>query len=89
MQPSHIVAWNSDACNVASRNFFGNTRRTLESSRLWPRYLGYMEFQNRTGEMFHACLRNDLGSEPTLVQSHDACMVSLETRQRHSNMDAT
>ncbi len=40
-QPGNAIAWESDACNAASRNFFRNTRATLESSWLRPRYDGW------------------------------------------------
>lgn len=58
-QPGNADAWESDACNAASRNFFRNTRETLETSWLRPRYDGYMGFQERGGDIVHACLRGD------------------------------
>jgi multiple sugar transport system substrate-binding protein len=58
-QPAHAAAWESDACNAVSRNFFRNTRETLETAWLRPRYDGYMGFQERGGNIIHACLSGD------------------------------
>ena len=59
-QPGHAVAWESDNCNRATRDFFRNTRRTLETAWLRPRYPGYMTFQDLAGDIVHAFLRNEL-----------------------------
>ena len=58
-QPGNALAWEDDACNGATRNFFRNTRMTLETSWLRPRYDGYMGFQDAAGELVHACLRGE------------------------------
>lgn len=58
-QPANAVAWDDDACNAASRDFFRNTRRTLETAWLRPRHDGYMAFQDVGGEIVHACLRGE------------------------------
>ena len=58
-QPGNALAWEDDACNAATRNFFRNTRMTLETSWLRPRYDGYMGFQDAAGELVHACLRGE------------------------------
>ena len=58
-QPANAVAWDDDACNAAARDFFRNTRRTLETAWLPPRHDGYMAFQDEGGEIVHACLRGE------------------------------
>lgn len=58
-QPGHAAAWEDDNCNAAARNFFRNTRATLENAWLRPRYDGYMGLQDRAGDIVHACLRGD------------------------------
>ena len=58
-QPANAVAWDDDACNAAARDFFRNTRRTLETAWLRPRHDGYMAFQDEGGEIVHACLRGE------------------------------
>jgi len=75
-QPGNAVAWDSDACNAASRDFFRNTRATLESSWLRPRYDGYMGFQEAGGDIVHACLRGEMTVPKTLS--------ALETAYRES-----
>lgn len=55
-QPAHAAAWDSDACNRASRNFFRNTRRTLDTAWIRPRYDGYMDLQALAGEIIHDCI---------------------------------
>ena len=59
-QPGNAVAWEDDDCNATCRNFFRNTRKTLESAWLRPRYDGYMGFQERGGDIVHACLKGDV-----------------------------
>ncbi len=65
-QPGHAAAWESDACNAAARNFFRNTRQTLETAWLRPRYDGYMGFQDRGGSILHACLKGEASQTETL-----------------------
>ena len=65
-QPGNAVAWEDAACNAASRNFFVNTRETLETAWLRPRYGGYMGFQDTAGDIVHACLTGDIDVETTL-----------------------
>ncbi|AXI48533.1 ABC transporter substrate-binding protein [Sulfitobacter sp. SK012] len=65
-QPSNAAAWEDDNANAATRNFFRNTRATLETSWLRPRYDGYMSFQELGGDILHACLRGDATPAQTL-----------------------
>lgn len=65
-QPGNAMAWEDDATNAASRDFFRNTRETLETSWLRPRYDGYMGFQEAGGNILHACLRGEVGIVATL-----------------------
>ena len=65
-QPGNAVAWDSDLTNAASRDFFRNTRATLESVWLRPRYDGYMGFQKDGGNILHACLRGETTASATL-----------------------
>ncbi|MFD1882339.1 ABC transporter substrate-binding protein [Paracoccus pacificus] len=65
-QPGHAAAWEDDTCNAACRNFLRNTRETLETSWVRPRYDGYMQLQDRGGDIVHACLRGEAGVDATL-----------------------
>ena len=84
MQPPGTVT----RANDASGNFFRNTRRTLETAWVRPRYPGYMRFQDRAGEIVHACLRGDLGIEATLAQLQDEYRLSLEDRHPFGSGEA-
>lgn len=75
-QPGHAAAWEDDACNLAIRDFFRNTRKTLETSWLRPRYDGYMGFQDVAGDIVHACLRGDIDQTATLDQLQAAYLES-------------
>ena len=46
-QPGHAAAWEDDAVNAATGNFYRDTRATLEAGWLRPRHDGYMEFQEQ------------------------------------------
>ena len=58
-QPAHAAAWEDDACNAMTRDFFRGTRRTLETAWLRPRYDGYMGLQDRAGTIVHRCLTGE------------------------------
>jgi len=65
-QPGNAVAWEDEACNAATHDFFRATRRTLDTAWLRPRYDGYMGFQDRGGAIVHAFLRGDTPARATL-----------------------
>ncbi len=77
-QPAHADAWESENCNRASRDFFRNTRLTLDTAWIRPRYHGYMELQARAGDTIHACISGDT-SVPTAVEQLNAAY--RETRK--------
>jgi multiple sugar transport system substrate-binding protein len=66
-QPGHAAAWEDDACNALTGNFFRQTRETLETAWLRPRYDGYMGLQDRAGQIVHACLRGEATEAATLA----------------------
>lgn len=55
-QPAHRAVWDDDACNALTANFFRNTRQTLKTAWLRPRFDGHMRLQDRAGEIVPACL---------------------------------
>jgi len=65
-QPGNAVAWDDDACNAGCRDFFRNTRETLETAWLRPRYDGYMGFQDAAGAIVHDCLAGATSVKATL-----------------------
>ncbi len=75
-QPAHAAAWDDDACNTLTGNFFRNTRATLNTAWLRPRYDGYMALQDRAGEIVQACLRG--------AATPSATLAALDTAYRKS-----
>ena len=73
-QPGNAAAWENDHCNAASRNFFRNTRETLETSWLRPRHEGYMGFQDQGGDVVHGFLRGEATENAAL----DALQAAYE-----------
>lgn len=69
-QPGHRVAWLDDAVNAAASDFFRDTLGTLDRAYLRPRYLGYLEVQERAGELIHDWLRGD-GAPDRLLDAID------------------
>jgi multiple sugar transport system substrate-binding protein len=61
-QPGHRGAWLDPEVNAGAGDFYRDTLPTLDEAYLRPRYDGYIPFQDRTGEMVHAYLRD--GGDP-------------------------
>jgi multiple sugar transport system substrate-binding protein len=47
-QPGHSTAWEDDAANALTADFYRGTRATLEGANLRARHDGYMGFQHRS-----------------------------------------
>jgi multiple sugar transport system substrate-binding protein len=56
-QPGHAAAWEDDAVNTATGDFYRGTRATLDASWVRPRYDGYMAFQQAASERINAGLK--------------------------------
>ncbi len=65
-QPGHRAAWQDEAVNAASSGFFADTLNALDRAYLRPRYLGFMEVQERSGELVHAWLAEGGSNEGLL-----------------------
>ncbi len=55
-QPGHTAAWEDEAVNAASGDFYRNTRKTLEGAWVRPRHNGYMAFQDAASKRLNAGL---------------------------------
>lgn len=55
-QPSHAAAWEDDAANATTGNFYRDTRKTLEGAYVRPRHNGYMAFQDAASRRLNAGL---------------------------------
>lgn len=49
-QPGHAQAWEDDAVNLATADFYRATRTTLEAAWVRPRHDGYMGFQQAASD---------------------------------------
>ena len=49
-QPGHAQAWEDDAVNIATADFYRATRTTLEAAWVRPRHDGYMGFQQAASD---------------------------------------
>ena len=63
-QPGHAAAWDDDAVNADTHEFYRATRKTLEASYVRPRHRGYMAFQAAASKRLNAGL---LSREPAAV----------------------
>jgi multiple sugar transport system substrate-binding protein len=78
-QPGHRAAWCDAAVNAASSNFFQDTLDALDRAYLRPRYLGFMEVQERSGELIHEWLVEG-GSADGLLDQLDALYRASDPR---------
>ncbi|WDZ80728.1 extracellular solute-binding protein (plasmid) [Ensifer adhaerens] len=49
-QPGHAAAWDDEAVNAATFDFYRATRKTLETAWVRPRHDGYMAFQQAASD---------------------------------------
>ena len=76
-QPGNMAAWDDDDCNASCRNFFRNTKKTLEAAWLRPRYDGYMVLQDEAGDLVHACLKGEADESQTTEKLQQAYERSI------------
>lgn len=57
-QPGHAVAWEDEAVNAATQDFYRATRATLQGAWVRPRHDGYMAFQQAASERLNQGLRD-------------------------------
>ncbi len=63
-QPGHADAWEDDAVNAATSDFYRDTRATLEGAWVRPRHDGYMPFQEAASQRLNKGLQeNDDGEQ--------------------------
>ncbi|WP_420145647.1 extracellular solute-binding protein [Sphingobium sp.] len=56
-QPGHAQAWEDDAVNAGTADFYRATRATLDRAWLRPRHDGYMAFQQQASDRLNQALR--------------------------------
>jgi multiple sugar transport system substrate-binding protein len=75
-QPGYRTAWTNPAANAASGDFFQATLETLDKAYLRPRYNGFMEVQDKAGQIIYNFLQE--GEEP------EAVIAALNTVYRNT-----
>ncbi len=58
-QPGHAAAWEDDAVNAATDDFYRATRATLEGAWVRPRHDGYMAFQQQASDRINEGLAGE------------------------------
>ena len=76
-QPGNAAAWSDERLNADSLDFFSGTRATLEGAYLRPRFVGYIEFQDRVSGWVTAALRGEIGDAALIARMHDAAAELL------------
>ncbi|TCQ82127.1 carbohydrate ABC transporter substrate-binding protein (CUT1 family) [Ochrobactrum sp. BH3] len=66
-QPGHADAWEDDAVNQATSDFYRDTRATLEGAWVRPRHDGYMPFQEAASERINKGLLNNEKAEDVVA----------------------
>ena len=55
-QPGHRSAWQDEAANKLSNNFFATILPIMDNGYVRPRYNGYLHFQDHAGKPLQKCL---------------------------------
>ncbi len=66
-QPGYATAWEADAVNAATDDFYAATRQTLERAYMRPRHRGYMGFQQKASDRLDAGLRSHHAAQSILA----------------------
>lgn len=77
-QPANRDAWEDDAVNAMSQNFFREFRTTMDQSWTRPRHAGYLEFQKLGGSLIHEFLESRRTAKDTLRSLRSAYEASWE-----------
>lgn len=75
-QAGHAAAWEDDAANAATADFYRGTRATLEGAWVRPRHDGYMAFQQRGSDRLNEGLN---GKESSAVIAADLNRLFAES----------
>ena len=67
-QPAHRAVWEDEAINRLFGGCYRDTRATMDSCWIRPRYNGYLAFQEKAGKLMEAHLRGEIAEEALLSQ---------------------
>ena len=70
-QPGNSVAWKDKKINQETNDFFRATRKTLDLAWVRPRHNGYMEFQDKSGDIINEYLQSEIKAESVCEKLSD------------------
>jgi multiple sugar transport system substrate-binding protein len=85
-QPGYASAWDDDAVNADSLDFFRGTRATLDASYLRPRYSGWLEVFDRVGTLVNEALRSGGNDDEAMLDAAQACYERSLSAGRSSSV---
>ena len=70
-QPGNSEAWEDKQINLETNDFFKGTRKTLDLAWVRPRHNGYMEFQDKSGDLINEYLQTEISAESVCEKLSD------------------
>jgi len=77
-QPGNSEAWEDEKINLETNDFFKSTRKTLNLAWVRPRHNGYMEFQDKSGDLINEYLQSDIRPESVCEKLSDMYNASFK-----------
>ena len=77
-QPGNSEAWENEKINQETENFFMATRKTLDLAWVRPRHNGYMEFQDKSGDIINEYLESEIKAESVCEKLCDMYNASFK-----------
>jgi len=76
-QPGHAAAWEDEAVNAATGDFYQGTRATLDGAWVRPRHNGYMAFQDAASKRINAGLMTKAPARDIVAALNNLYYASL------------
>ncbi len=76
-QPGHKLAWINPQANALTNNYFTNVLPTLERAYIRPRYHGYLELQDKAGDVVRNYLMHGGSEEKVMEEMNQLYLESL------------
>ncbi len=77
-QPGNSEAWENQKINQETNDFFRATRKTLDLAWVRPRHNGYMEFQDKSGDIINEYLQSEISAESVCEKLSDMYNASFK-----------
>ena len=73
-----ICNWKDLKINRETKDFFKATRKTLDLAWVRPRHNGYMEFQDKSGDIINEYLQSEIAAESICEKLSDMYNASFK-----------